>query len=62
MKTRLLFLFLSVIGLLSAAASGQAPGRHADQARLWGTLEKLSEFGRPSGAGFEGGVTRVGFS
>jgi hydantoinase/carbamoylase family amidase len=29
---------------------------------LWATIEKLSEFGRPVGAGFEGGVTRVGFS
>jgi N-carbamoyl-L-amino-acid hydrolase len=33
-----------------------------NEARLRGTLEKLSEFGRPAGAGFEGGVTRVGFS
>src|SRR5215470_20394326 len=36
--------------------------RHVNQQRLWATLEKLSEFGRPAGAGFEGGVTRLGFS
>jgi len=40
---------------------------HVNQQRLWGTLEKLSEFGRsPSEEGkpkgFEGGVTRLGFS
>jgi N-carbamoyl-L-amino-acid hydrolase len=40
----------------------QSPQRNVDEARLRGTLEKLSEFGRPAGAGFEGGVTRVGFS
>jgi len=35
---------------------------HINQQRLWDTLQKLSEFGRPPGAGFEGGVTRLGFS
>jgi len=29
---------------------------------MWATIEKLSEFGRPAGSGFEGGVTRLGFS
>src|SRR6478609_1258211 len=36
--------------------------RHVNQKRLWTTLDKLSEFGRPAGTGFEGGVTRLGFS
>ena len=40
----------------------QAPARHVKQERLRGTLEKLSEFGRPPGTSFEGGVTRLGFS
>jgi N-carbamoyl-L-amino-acid hydrolase len=40
----------------------QTSRRHVNETRLWGTLEKLSEFGRPRGAGFEGGVTRLGFS
>lgn len=35
---------------------------HVNEQRLWETLESLSEFGRPPGAGFEGGVTRLGFS
>ena len=35
---------------------------HVNAQRLQQTLEKLSEFGRPPGAGFEGGVTRLGFS
>jgi N-carbamoyl-L-amino-acid hydrolase len=46
---------------MTAALSAQS-ARHVNQQRLWGTLEKLSEFGRPAGAGFEGGVTRLGFS
>ena len=46
-------------GLLAYA---QAPARHVNEQRLWATLERLSEFGRPAGAGFDGGVTRVGFS
>jgi len=36
--------------------------RSVNEQRLRATLEKLSEFGRPEGAGFEGGVTRLGFS
>ncbi len=46
-------------GVLTHAQS--AP-RHVNQQRLWGTIEKLSEFGRPAGAGFDAGVTRLGFS
>src|SRR5262249_25508558 len=30
--------------------------------RFWSTLERLSEFGRPAGGGFDSGVTRIGFS
>ncbi len=45
-----------------ALALPAAAQQHVNQQRFWGTLEKLSEFGRPAGAGFEGGVTRVGFS
>ena len=54
--------FFSALVLLVLAAYAQAPSRHVNQARLRGTLQKLSEFGRPAGAGFEGGVTRLGFS
>jgi N-carbamoyl-L-amino-acid hydrolase len=49
------------LGALSDAPA-QQPQRHVNQGRLWATLGKLSEFGRPAGKGFEGGVTRVGFS
>ncbi|MGH9859441.1 MAG: M20/M25/M40 family metallo-hydrolase, partial [Candidatus Acidiferrales bacterium] len=45
-----------------ALALPAAAQQHVNQQRLWVTLQKLSEFGRPTGAGFEGGVTRVGFS
>lgn len=48
--------------LCSLAATAQSPVRHVNQQRLWSTLEKLSEFGRPAGAGFDAGVTRIGFS
>jgi len=56
--------------LLVAAQVATAQQRHVNEQRLWGTLEKLSEFGRPPsagsgqapGTGFEGGVTRLGFS
>lgn len=58
-----------VFGLLLATsfAGAQAQQSHVNQQRLWGTLEKLSEFGRPPAepgkpSGFEAGVTRVGFS
>jgi N-carbamoyl-L-amino-acid hydrolase len=61
MKLRL-SLVLAVLLLASLYAFAQAPPRHINPARLWSTLEKLAEFGRPPGAGFEGGVTRVGFS
>ena len=48
-----------VFSILGFAASGDDQGaRHVDQARLVGTLEKLSEFGRNP----EGGVTRIGYS
>ena len=54
---------MGVVALLAAVlAWAQGTGRHVQQQRLWGTIEKLSEFGRPAGAGFEGGVSRVGFS
>lgn len=53
-----------LVCLLAAGTLAQnEPVRmHVNQQRVWGTLEKLSEFGRPAGAGFEAGVTRVGFS
>ncbi len=50
------FLYVGVL------AHGQSSERHVNQQRLWATIEKLSEFGRPAGAGFEAGVTRIGFS
>ena len=52
---------LSCLAAYSLAQSA-APQMHVNQQRVWATLEKLSEFGRPAGAGFEGGVTRVGYS
>src|SRR5215510_14689669 len=53
---------LIVLFVASVVASAQTPIRHVNQQRLWSTLEKLSEFGRPPGGGFESGVTRIGFS
>ena len=43
---------------------GQAPtpASHVNQQRFWLSIETLSEFGRPPGAGFEAGVTRLAFS
>src|SRR5262245_50632554 len=59
MKSRwLLAVVLLFVGVFAHAQSM----RHVNQQRLWATLEKLSEFGRPAGAGFDGGVTRIGFS
>ena len=68
-------LLLAVSLSLAQPAACQAPGSdpqrserpastdfHVNRQRLWDTLQKLSEFGRPPGAGFEGGVTRLGFS
>jgi N-carbamoyl-L-amino-acid hydrolase len=59
-------LFLVAASCTSALLLGLAvfpqEARHINPQRLWGTLEKLSEFGRPAGAGFEGGVTRLGLS
>jgi hypothetical protein len=43
------------VGVLAHA---QASMRRVNQERLWTTIQKLSEFGRPAGAGFEGGVTQ----
>lgn len=59
MKPRF-YAFLAAFSLLTPVAT--AAQQHVNEKRLWGTLEKLSEFGRPAGAGFEGGVTRLGFS
>jgi N-carbamoyl-L-amino-acid hydrolase len=53
---------LSLILVASVLAQGGDATLHVNQQRVWSTLEKLSEFGRPAGKGFEGGVTRVGFS
>jgi len=58
----MLFRVLAVALSVGPVAWAQTAPRHVKQERLWATLEKLSEFGRPPGAGFEGGVTRLGFS
>lgn len=53
------------IPLLAIVLAGAAEAQqllHVNEQRLWGTLEKLSEFGRPAGQSFEAGVTRLGFS
>jgi N-carbamoyl-L-amino-acid hydrolase len=62
MRFRSLFAVTTVLLLVGLPAQAQTSARHVNQQRLWATLEKLSEFGRPVGAGFEGGVTRLGFS
>ncbi|MBI3405166.1 MAG: Zn-dependent hydrolase [Acidobacteria bacterium] len=54
--------FLAASLLIGTASLRAQTTVHVNQKRLWSTLEKLSEFGRPAGAGFEGGVTRLGFS
>lgn len=54
--------FMAAALLVAAVAASAQEPLHVQQARVWGTLEKLSEFGRPAGKGFEGGVTRVGYS
>jgi len=61
-RLRSTFILAAFLFLFCFASHSQAPARHVKQSRLWSTLEKLSEFGRPAGAGFEGGVTRLGFS
>jgi N-carbamoyl-L-amino-acid hydrolase len=55
---------VAVLLLLASSLSVHPQGapRHVNQSRLWSTLEKLSEFGRPPGADFAAGVTRLGFS
>jgi beta-ureidopropionase / N-carbamoyl-L-amino-acid hydrolase len=55
-------LTLTVSLVTSLFAYAQAPARHVNQQRLWSMLEKLSEFGRPAGRGFDAGVSRIGFS
>ncbi len=62
MKLRNVFTLSTIVLLASLLAFEQGPSRHVNQSRLWSTLEKLSEFGRPAGAGFDAGVTRLGFS
>src|SRR5262249_12655350 len=62
MKCRSLSAVTTLLLLVGFPVQAQSPVRHVDQQRLWATLEKLSEFGRPAGARFDGGVTRVGFS
>jgi hydantoinase/carbamoylase family amidase len=53
---------LSVLLLSSSLALAQPISKSVNQERLWSTIEKLSEFGRPAGRSFEAGVTRLGFS
>src|SRR5574341_822132 len=62
MKPRIAAVLSAIVLLASFRAYAQGRARHVNQQRLWGTLEKLSEFGRPAGAGFDAGVTRLGFS
>ena len=70
-SSRRRFLRTLAAGALAAAAEGALPAMAAgpraqrprvDPVRLRRKLEGLSEFGRPSGRGFEAGVTRVGYS
>src|SRR5215471_13856299 len=50
--------FVSSTSPLARAQGADGTKYHVNSARLQGTLEKLSEFGRNP----EGGVTRIGFS
>lgn len=59
---QLIILLLFCLLPAAALAHNEPASLRVNQQRVWATLEKLSEFGRPAGAGFEGGVTRVGFS
>ncbi len=56
-----LALLSGLLVILGATVTAQEK-LHVNQQRVWSTLEKLSEFGRPAGTGFRNGVTRVGFS
>jgi hypothetical protein len=51
-----------VVFLLGSVVAHTQSMVHVRQQRVWSTIEKLSTFGRPTGSGFEDGVTRVGFS
>ena len=62
MKCRSLLTVMVLVLSACVLAYAQPSVRHVNQARLWTTIEQLSKFGRPAGAGFEGGVTRLGFS
>ena len=62
MKSRWLLAVMVLLLCAGVLAHAQSSVRHVNQQRLWDTIEKLSEFGRPAGAAFEGGVTRLGFS
>lgn len=53
---------LILLFVASLVADAQTPVRHVNRERFWSTLQKLSEFGRPAGGGFDSGVTRMGFS
>ena len=53
---------LELSGPWAGAEKASPQQFHVNAQQLQQTLEKLSEFGRPPGTGFEGGVTRLGFS
>jgi beta-ureidopropionase / N-carbamoyl-L-amino-acid hydrolase len=61
MKSRAMQIVI-VLLLASLYTYTQTPVRHVNQERFWSTVERLSEFGRPRGGGFDSGVTRIGFS
>ena len=51
-----------LLGTVAASAFAQGAAPRIDAKRLRERLEHLSTFGRPAGAGFEGGVSRVAYS
>ena len=57
------FRILALITTLNPlVAQGPKAEIHVNQQRFWVSIERLSEFGRPAGGGFEAGVTRIAFS
>jgi N-carbamoyl-L-amino-acid hydrolase len=62
MKSQTCRILTLITTLTPLVAQVPKPEIHVNRQRLWLTIERLSEFGRPAGAGFEGGVTRIAFS
>jgi beta-ureidopropionase / N-carbamoyl-L-amino-acid hydrolase len=62
MKSQTCRIVTLITTLAPLVAQAPNPAIHVNQQRFWFSIERLSEFGRPAGAGFEAGVTRIAFS